>query len=224
MSDCTVITSVYGAYDTVVDPPKQSMDVRFICVADRPLELQGWEVIVEPRPGCADRLAAKVAKCVPEIYTNDHRTIWMDAACRLTGEESVETLLAWSENEPIAQFAHPHRECCLQEADASVGISKYSHQNLMGQKQHYFDDGMPERWGLWCTGLIVRNHWRPEWPDGIRREVGQDWLVEQMRWTDQDQVSEAYILHRYDVRPFTLAGNIYGNPAINWEYSNRDWS
>lgn len=184
----TVIQSVYGDYDRLVEWPKQSVPYTHLHVNP-------------PRPHLADRMAAKVAKCQPWRYTDDDIVIWVDGSIVPTDDLFIDHLILNSEG-PISQYAHPHRADIINEADASVGMVKYEGQRVREQAQSYVDRGMPRHWGLWATGIIVYRSPVPAW-------FGYEWLTEQTVWTVQDQISEPFVLWRQGLRPWTIPGDIY---------------
>jgi hypothetical protein len=212
----TVLSALYGDYDPVASPPEQTVDVRWVFVTDKPRDLPGWEVIVEPRPELGNRMAAKVPKCYPHFYVNTSRVVWLDAACRITAPDSIERLVDHvCGDQPIAQFAHPYRSCVYEELEASRPVWKYGHQNIDAQVRYYRERGHPRDWGLWATGVIVYYKMTPRF--------GYRWLVEQMRWSDQDQLSEAPVLRELGIRPRTITGNIFDNDVLGWDYGHRTW-
>lgn len=216
-----VVSSWYGnGQDRIGPQPDQTIDAEWILVTDQPVVSDRWRVVHEPRPELGPRMAAKLAKFRPEIYTTAETVVWMDAACRFTDAYGLERLLEWADNASIAQWPHPYRDCLFDEAEASREVWKYGHQNLDGQVAAYRAEKMPERWGLWATGVIVRNGIES---DPALAAFGQQWLNEQFRWTDQDQVSEPYCLWRWGLRPRDLPGSIFGNPALGWDYTGRKW-
>lgn len=212
----TVVSAVYGDYDPVVPVPAQSVHARYVLVTDQPRQVDGWEVVVEPRPELGNRMAAKIPKCCPWLYADyDDVLVWVDAACRFKHADSLRDLLLHADGKEISQFDHPYRNCIYTELEASLPVWKYKDQNIQAQVAHYRKHEHPPDWGLWATGVIVY--------DGIDPDFGESWLLEQMRWSDQDQLSEPALLRRFDLRPNVLPGNIFSNPMIGWDYGHRVW-
>lgn len=214
--DIAVITSCYGNHDQLVTPPAQDIEVDWIAVVDDPEVVpDGWRAVVEPRPNLHRRTAAKVAKCLPWLYTRGAETsIWLDANVRLKGSGAIRQLLDWAGEAPLAQFPHPDRKCAVREAEFSASLPKYAHQPIAEQIASYVAKGLPRDWGLWATGVIVRQF--DEDLDGLLVRHGERWLLEQVRWTDQDQVSETAVLHRIGLRPGDLDGWLWDNAALTF--------
>lgn len=204
-----VITSVYGAYDQIAPVPEQTIDADWILVTDRQVDAPGWQVVVEPRPHVHPRLAAKVAKCLPWQYVNAATTVWVDASLRFLVPDALEQIVAGAEGAAIAQIVHPWRDCIYDEAHASVGMPKYQGQPVAEQVAAYRKRNYPEHWGLWATGLIVRNGW-------VTTDLDTAWLAEQVRWTYQDQLSQAPLLWEDEVRPHPLPFPLHGSGVFEW--------
>lgn len=208
-----LITSIYGHYDRLTDPPEQEGVDEYIAVVDRPHEGSVmWRQIVEPRPHMHPRLAAKVAKCNPELYVDADYTVWVDGSARLKSTRVAQWAVAGLYAGTTAQFRHPERLDVSAEAAVSRGMEKYFDQPVEAQAAHYKKEGLPDNWGLWATGFIVRAR-------GSRAaELGRRWLHEQIRWSYQDQVSQPYVLWANEFPPpDQLEGDLWGNPHVYFE-------
>jgi hypothetical protein len=210
-----VITSIYGGYDQLAIPPVQTIDTEWVCVTDDPTLDGGgvWKVIHEPRPDLPARLAAKVAKCLPWLYLSaaHDMLVWMDGSCHLQAPQTLEQLAVTAPEGLVSQFVHPVRQCIYDEAAFSAPLPKYAHQPILEQANHYRSSGHPEQWGLWATGFIVYRM-----TGAMRRQMGHHWLGEQLRWTNQDQLSQAYVWRCAGSRPVELPGALLANGFVTW--------
>jgi hypothetical protein len=204
-----VISSIYGSYDRPAAPVAQDVDCEWVMVTDAAMTRWPWKPIHEPRPGLHPRLAAKVAKCRPDLYTNADITIWVDGHLRIIDPSFVRWAAAAVADHSLAQLPHPQRISLLDEAALSATLPKYAGLPVASQAAHYLEGGYPDSWGLWAAGLIVRRIT----PDLQR--FGDAWLAEQVRWTVQDQLSEAPLLWRMGIRPADLDGPLVGHPLFN---------
>ncbi len=129
MKDIAVITAIYGDYDTLKPTLKQTRDVDWICVTDNemladPLHSNGWRVILRPKdPGESDNMVAKLPKMLPWNFTQCRRSIWIDASFDISSPNMAAELMARAH--PIAQFAHPDRDCVYEEGEFSRHMAKY---------------------------------------------------------------------------------------------------
>lgn len=211
-----MICSIYGRYDAPKVQPKQSLDAKWILVTDRLVDAPGWEVVVEPRPHMHPCLAAKVAKCRPDLYAPyADMTVWMDGSLQLLTDNALEEIVAEARGlvTPMAQVAHPDRDCIYEEAEFCLPIPKYADQPMLAQVEHYRSKGHRRHAGLWATGLIVRSYFGGHGRDE-HRQFGDAWLREQMRWTFQDQLSEAPLLR--DDQVGTLPFPLHGSGLFEW--------
>jgi hypothetical protein len=215
-----VITCITDGYELLKPVlPQVGADVEWICVTDgRPLPLadaaEGWTMVCEPSfAGLHPNRAAKRPKLEPWRYTDAPASVWIDGSYRVTSPHFVSEALDLAR--PIAQFVHPWRDCCLEEAEFSATLAKYAGEPLELQAKTYRERGMPPHWGLWASGVIARHH-TPE-----VRYFGEKWRDEIQQWTFQDQVSEPYALRKSFLVPDTLPGDHITNPWLNYEGSAR---
>lgn len=212
----TVITSVYDGYDPLRPQVEQTIAADWLCVSDGQSDIPArWTPIIERRPHLHPRMAAKLARCRPDLYTDSPITVWLDASAALTQPDSLEQLLAVLGDGLIAQYPHPERWSILAEADVSAQLRKYQHLPVHAQVAHYTTDGYPLGFGLWATGCIVRRN-TPQ-----TAQFGDMWLREMWRWGWQDQLSEPYALWRCDLRPVDLPGNLWDDTLVSFEYGLR---
>jgi len=213
-----IITGIFGDYDALKEQPAQvGVDVSFTCVTDNPhlTSTDTWQVVCQPRSDLTHpRLAAKVPKVQPWEWTGtDAYVIWMDGSFILKDECAVTRLLDVVHPDIAAeitwQFRHPARDCVFTEAEFSATLPKYYTQPIEAQAQHYRKLGHPDHWGLWATGFIVYPHW------SVRREhIARRWLEEQVRWTNQDQVSQPFVWRQAGDSPINLPGELLVNDFV----------
>lgn len=217
MPDLAIVSAVYGAYDTVKPAlPQTGVDVEWILVTDMPPPAEsaaGWTIVHDPHPGAHPNRAAKHPKFRPWEYTDAPASIWLDASFRVTSPDFAAAVMEHAD--PIAQFAHPWRDCLYTEAEASAPLLKYAGEPLGQQADYYRAVGHPEHWGLWAAGVIARRH-----TDETRR-MGMAWTHEVNLWSFQDQVSQPYVLRKTGLRPAGLPGTHFANPWLSYEGSGR---
>lgn len=205
----TLITAIYGDHDELKELPEQSIALRAICITDRPIESETWEVQVLPEPNLHPRLAAKKPKFQPWNYSDSGPWLWLDASAKITSSTFAQDALLCAKGIDLAQFSHPLRDCIYDEAAASDGMPKYEGLPIYEQVEEYRRTGHPENWGLWATGCIA--YWR------ALEAFGARWFQENVRWTYQDQLSEAPLLRRVDMRPGTFPGSVFENDWLTFE-------
>lgn len=219
MSDVALVTAIYDSYDELKPTlPQKGMSVDWVLVTDDEAlkdeaTVRGWRVVYEPRPGVHPNRAAKHAKYEPWKYTQAESSVWVDASFRVVSERFAAEALAHAD--PIAQFAHPWRDCLYTEAKESAGLPKYAGEPVLEQAESYRAAGHPENWGLWATGVIARQH-----TEAVRK-MGWLWLAETYRWSFQDQISQPFALRETGLRPAAFPGNHLATPWLAYEGSAR---
>ena len=222
MSDVAIVSAIYDGYDLLKPVlPQAGVDVEWILVTDDEVLREesralGWRVVFEPRPGVHPNRAAKHPKYEPWKYTDAPVSVWVDASFRVVSDRfAVEATAGLTDDEPIAQFQHPWRDCLFAEADASVGLAKYAGEPSLEQAESYRAAGHPEGWGLWATGVIARRH-----TEAVRK-LGWLWLAETYRWSFQDQISQPFALRETGLRPAAFPGTHLATPWLAYEGSAR---
>lgn len=220
MSRVAILSAIYDSYDELKPVlPQAEVDVEWIVVTDSVPSAEqaaGWTIVHEPRPGVHPNRAAKHPKYEPWKYTNAPVSLWVDASFRVVSDRfAVEATAGLTEEEPIAQFQHPWRNCLYAEAKESAGLPKYAGEPVLEQADDYAERGHPEAWGLWATGVIARRH-----TDAVR-ELGARWLHETYRWSFQDQISQPFALRETGLRPAAFPGNHLATPWLAYEGSAR---
>ena len=210
-----IITAIYGGYETLKPTlPQFGHLVDWVCVTDNPAIVQPsqgapWRIVVDPSPEVAI-MSAKRAKMMPWAYTGCKQSIWLDASMRVA---SVYTACGMIDRaHPIAQFAHPERDCIFEEALISAQLARYAGLPLLDQCASYQH---PKHWGLWAAGAIAVRHTTQT------RDFMQSWYLQCQQWGWQDQLSEPPMLARSQLRPVTLPGSIYDNQWLKYEPSER---
>lgn len=199
-----VVSSVYGGYDIPTPPVPQDVECDWVLVSDRDYDCHPWKVVVEPRPQLHPRLAAKVAKCRPDLYTGADIVVWVDASFAIISAGFVSWAVSHLEHGDVAQIPHPQRRRISDEARVSATLPKYRGLPVVEQVDTYLSEGYPDDWGLWATGLIAYRG---------KSQFGDAWLREQLRWTYQDQLSEAPVLHQLGIRPVDMQPAVlFGHP------------
>ena len=225
--DIAIITAIYDKYDTLKPVLKQvDANVEWILVTDSMIDTSapdddpvwGYSTVYAPKPGVHPNVAAKYPKMRPQDFTSAPKSVWIDASFRVVSESFARDILNILKSCDIAQFKHPWRDCIYQEAEESLKLDKYAdvHQSIKFQMEQYRRVyNHPKNWGLWATGVIARNHTKKN------RDIGMDWLEDNINYSYQDQLSEAVHLRRNNTKPFELWGMHFVNPWLRYEGSGR---
>lgn len=212
-----IVTAIYGDKD-VLKPvlDQQDADVDWVLVTDD-TRIQdgalGWRVVHDPQPMTLPARAAKAPKFQPWQYTDAPASIWVDAAFRVVSPTFAVDALAHAK--PIAQFVHPWRGCCYDEATTVVGLGLDTREVVEWQTTRYRQDGHPAGWGLWATGVIARRH-----TPAVKR-MGAAWAAEVDAGSVRDQISQPHVLRTHKLKPTPLPGTHLANEWLKYEEHQR---
>lgn len=193
-----VYTSIYGNYDNLKSQPDIGAD--YICFTDNPdLKSETWDVRYEPiYEHLHPRLRAKFHKLICPF---DTLSLYIDGSIEIVDPNILEELGAFMKN-GFAMYQHPSgRDCIKSEVRESLLLEKYKDLPIKEQVDYYFSQGMPERFGLWACGLIMR--------DGKHSDFGSKWMLENTLWTYQDQLSLPYVVWKEKFKLDTITLNQY---------------
>lgn len=217
MAEAAIVTANYGRYDEVKPAlPQEGIDVEWVLVTDDPGVPDGhlgWRVVYQPVPGVHPNRAAKHPKFRPWEYTDAPASIWVDGSVRVHAPWFAAQALAYAD--PIAQFAHPDRDCIYDEANEALTVAKYDPEPIAEQAMAYHVTGHPEHWGLWATTVIARQH------TAEVRDLGNWWTAEVEAWSFEDQISQPFALRSLDLRPALLPGYYRDNGWLRVEASGK---
>ena len=217
-----VYTSIIGGIDQLWSVMPGSSDVEHIAFVDakkREVGLWGkspptimpktgnvtapktWEQrIVKPRWDA--RRAARHYKAVPHLYLPDADIwIWVDGNVRLRMHPLK--LIERRMKGDLTTFTHPDRRCLYDEVAFCARVGKDKATTLREQAKRYSLDGMPRRWGLAETRVVIRRN-TPE-----IRALNEAWWAEIERGSLRDQVSLPYVCWKQSVRWGILHGRCY---------------
>ena len=201
------VCAIYGGYDLIPPVPEGVDDA--VLVTDVPVRSE-WRNVVEPSDA-PPRLAAKRARCRPDLYTDCEASLWMDGSAYVLSDRFVPLVREKLKFHELVLWEHPDgRTCLVEEAEFCHDWPQYRHEPLLAQVDHYLSLGMPRRFGLWATGSIARRH-----TERMAR-LGDAWLHEMEQWTIQDQVSLPFILWRDGIEPGTFGLPQFDNDLMTW--------
>jgi len=217
-SSVAVVTGVYGGYDPLRGlPADHGFDDAVVVTDDPSLCGDGWRVVVAPRVGEHPRLAAKLPKMMPWLFTDCEAAVWVDASFEvLNGRLAALASMMLGQHRMVV-FRHPDdRGCYLREARFCQDWVKYRDWPLREQVRAYQAEGMPEGWGLFACGVVG---WRV---DAVSRMMGLRWWSENARWSIQDQVSLPYLVWSsgWDVGLWPM--HEFMNPVLRYHHHARE--
>jgi hypothetical protein len=211
-----VYTAIYGDYDILNPVPAdcQSADIAYVCFTDNDaVAAPGWQVRVEKPRFSHPRMAAKYYKTLSHVVLPEYdATLWIDASFQIEDPLFANDAFSYLDVADIALFPHPDRGCIYDEAKVSVTMEKYTNQPIKEQVEYYLASGHPRSAGLFACGIIARSS-----RSTSVRKLNELWMIENIRFTYQDQLSMAYLLRRLHIRPAIFARRLWMCGWGSWQ-------
>jgi hypothetical protein len=114
-------------------------------------------------------------------------------------------MLSFLTKNGMAAYIHPKRKCIFEEAKRLKSLSNYSHLKIQDQISEYIRSGMPNKYGLWAGGILVRNN------SSNAKKICDLWWQEINKWTYRDQLSLPYVLWQNNLNIDTITLKQYSN-------------
>jgi|ERR1035437_468620 hypothetical protein len=200
-------TCITGSYNELSEHPSIP-GIDWIAFSDTVNMDPDWEIRrIQTPVGMTPRRAAKYFKMRPDLVLPEYdQSIWIDGTVRVNSPTFAFEALSWTSGSGIALFRHPERDDILHEADVSLTMPKYQAEPIDTQVEHYLNSGFPRHSGLWCGGIIARQH------TALVRQFGEMWLAEVDRWSVQDQLSLPVVLRALNITPGAFPASLYSSP------------
>ena len=194
-----VYTAIFGGYDDL-QPPLAPGDVKHVCFNDSGARVEGWEIRRVAAPYGPAR-TARYYKLLPHESFTDDITIWTDGRLRfkVPPQQIVDE---WLGDADFALFKHPSRGCLYDEATRCIVKKKDAREKIEDQVESYRKAGMPEKFGLLETGVVIRRNTQQ------MRELGHRWWREVERHSRRDQISLPYVLWQMQIWPKMIPGSV----------------
>ena len=163
MKTPVIYTSVYGAYDSIMEAPFGSK-YRHVCVTENPdlVKDKGWEIIYREPTESDNVRNAKFAKIHPHLFFPDNDvSLWMDTSMILV-KDPEPILNSLQDQHEMAMFDHeaPHVNNIVEELEeckkhrASAGV-----ELMTNQVNRYLEEGFPYKDYNHFQGMfIARRH------------------------------------------------------------------
>ncbi len=200
-----VITGIFGEYDD--PPPVPAGFDEAILVSDKEINSDWTNLVIQKKT--TPRLDSKFPKFRPDLFTTCDYSVWVDASMRDENNwlrQAVEKKLL---SHDLVFFRHPQRDNVLEELIASLDLDKYLDQPIIDQVHSYQVQGFKDDLGLWAGGVIARKHTQ----ENI--DFGDAWLVENNKWSIQDQLSLPFVIWKLRLVPGVFDEDQYSGP-LKW--------
>lgn len=162
-----VYTAIFGGYDNVVEHvPQENVLVDYVVYTD--------DGGIKTPPGYIVHVATKrsdLTNLLRNFYYRlnafEHKEldaydliVYVDGNCHISDPGFLHSLATSTEvlRHGLTMSTHPQRDCAYAEGSFSISHNaKYDRPGIERQAMDYRNEGLPERAGLWWTGLMVYN-------------------------------------------------------------------
>lgn len=210
--DVTVITAMYGGYDSLSPLPDGHGFAEAICVTDDPnLSVEGWTTVHVPSEH-GFRLGAKAPKLTPFRWASHNLAVWVDGSVTIVDTTFRQFCLDALADADLVAWNHPeNRDCLFQEAAYCQDWPQNRKMPLREQTANYRAEGMPEHYGLWASGILG---WRKT-EETVA--FGEAWFEENRRWSTRDQVSFPYMVWKMRPRFGVFPAHQFNNAYVRYK-------
>jgi hypothetical protein len=217
-----IYTSIFGAYDELIDDQFTSPSIDYICFSDMEYSSKIWRVIKSTPIYEDSNRNAKKYKILPHRYLKDYDvSIWIDGNVKVINDPTK-----LIDKNPYKVFDHNQnildpRDCIYKEANAIIqlgnenmqrtpekGIKNYkdSPNLIINQVQRYQKEGYPANNGLATNSIILRWHNQQSVID-----LMEDWWQEIKHNSKRDQLSFDYVCWKNNFKYKTISGDSRNN-------------
>lgn len=207
-------TALFGGVDDLKRPTKITPGWEYIVYTDDPyLTSDVWSVefVETPNP----RKASRYYKTHPP---QADLTVYIDATFEIKGNLDR---FALSKTDGIWLNAHPQRNCAYKEAEI-VTLKNLDKKEVIDKHiLRYREEGLPEDWGLWRCGIIVRDGNDPR-----IAKLNNLWWEEIDNGSWRDQISFPYACWKLGITPNNIMHgitNIYFKQSLHLSKPTDDW-
>lgn len=193
-----IYTAFTGGYDSLKEPEFIDENCDYVCFTDNPnLKSDIWKIIFMEESTLDNNRKAKQYKVLPHKYFPDYKySFWLDGTFKIKGSIREYIYKNIKANSPMLNVVHTERDCIYDEYEASKIIPRYPRAVMEEQIKNYKSENFPDHYGLAVMGAIFRQHNNPE-----VIKLMEAWWDEIIKYSNQDQLSFAYVAWKQDFHP-----------------------
>ena len=197
-SKIVIYTAFTGGYDSLKEPDFIDENCDYVCFTDsNDLTSDIWDIRLMEDSTLDNNRKAKQFKVLPHKYFPEYKySFWLDGTFKIKGSLREYIYKNIRANSNMLCVVHTERDCIYEEYKASKIIPRYPRAVMEEQINTYREDGFPAHYGMGVMGSIFRKH---NSPDVI--ELMDAWWEEIIKFTNQDQLSFAYVCWKCDFHP-----------------------
>lgn len=196
MKDLAIYTAITGGYDSLKEHVNLPGDL--FVFTDGKVANDKYCVLPCLNLFKSNNRNAKIHKVLNHLYFSEYEyTLWIDGNIRI--KKDISSLVTEWKMHDISLFKHPERTCAYEEANV---CSKYKLDKapvITKQVEKYKAEQFPEKYGLWCGGIIFRNN--------RVNHFNELWWEEISTGSKRDQISLPYAIWKSGVKVNNMKSN-----------------
>ena len=198
-------TAIFGKYDNLKTPTVVTEGWKYVCFTNnKELKSDFWDIRYIENKNLSNVKAARCIKIRFFDYVKDDLSIWCDASTQINVDLNEFVKVYHRGNFTTTQ--HPVRNCVYQEAYACMKLNKDNNEVIHKQMLGYFNEKMPQHFGMIQSGLMIRNR------DKEVIAFCTEWFKEVKKHSCRDQLSFNYVLWKTKlIKPYLITGDIFKN-------------
>lgn len=209
-----VYTVLTNNYDMLRSPIARPTGFDFICFTDNPnLQVSGWQMrYIEPADNPVKQ--QRQIKIQPHVFLPEYKiTVYHDASSQLKRDLSY-VIRKYFQGGMLLKI-HPTRLCIYSEARQIIALGKDTSESINKQVVAYQAEGMPANYGLYETGIIIREN---------RADVNavcDAWWKEVEKYSHRDQMSLTVVMWRMNYKPTAVPYNMLSSFITIYKHVNQ---
>ena len=191
-----IYTCICGPYDRLRDPQFVDSECDYICFTDQKFMTDKW--IIRPIPDELKDLTSvkrqRAVKLLPHKYLPQYDlSVWVDANIDIKASVFKYVDEHKEPGKYLLVGEHPMRKCLYDEEKEVVKLKKDVPEITSKQMEKYRSLGMPEKFGLPQTCILIRWH-----NDPTCIKFDEAWWQEVKEHSHRDQLSFSYVMWSVD--------------------------
>ena len=213
-----VYTCLFGDYEKLKEPLFQDKNVQYLLFTDNPqLKSRKWKKIIVHTKLENPRRTSRLPKILAHKYLPPHDvSIYIDASLEFLVDDPFKMAYDCLNGADIGLYKHYRRNCVYDEIKFCKNRGIETESVCQDISKKYKKARMPENFGLFENGLIVRRN------NNKMRALNEKWWQEYTSGSERDQFSLAYSLWQLKIRPNPIAIGLQVrlNPYVNFYHHN----
>lgn len=205
-NEIIVYTAISKGYDDLKEPLVSIPNAKYVCFTDDySIHSDVWNVRYVDFGKDVRRGIREYKICPHRFLKESDISVWVDGSVTIIGDINI-YINTYLKNREMLLFSHPERICLYEEADVCIEQKKDFEQDILSQINNYREEKIPENYGLFCGGILVRNHNLEKISNAMEL-----WWQHINNYSVRDQISLPYVIYKAGLKVDLNPQYIYSN-------------